>query len=104
MTDPLFKAGFDHPCRQTCSGWKQGFERGEHDMRMSRDKMYDTLSEIRLTEMKWITRHSDLERKIEAMNKTLKSCRAAMDYAYEDHVDQYYLNIKNLIDATLEMK
>lgn len=22
-------AGLDHPCKQTCSGWKQGFERGQ---------------------------------------------------------------------------
>ena len=28
MSDSLFKAGFDHPCRETCSGWKQGYERG----------------------------------------------------------------------------
>lgn len=23
----------DHPCKQTCSGWKQGFERGEESMK-----------------------------------------------------------------------
>lgn len=28
MTDELLKRGFDHPCRQTCSGWQQGFDRG----------------------------------------------------------------------------
>jgi hypothetical protein len=22
------KPQFDHPCRETCSGWKQGYERG----------------------------------------------------------------------------
>lgn len=22
---------FDHPCKQTCSGWEQGFERGFHE-------------------------------------------------------------------------
>jgi len=26
--DPFLKAGFDHPCKQTCSGWEQGRERG----------------------------------------------------------------------------
>jgi hypothetical protein len=26
--DEIMKAGFDHPCRQTCSGWEQGQERG----------------------------------------------------------------------------
>ena len=29
MNDKIMEAGFDHPCRQTCSGWKQGFERGQ---------------------------------------------------------------------------
>jgi len=23
---------FDHPCRDTCSGWKQGYERGHADL------------------------------------------------------------------------
>jgi len=22
--------GLDHPCKQTCSGWKQGYEKGFH--------------------------------------------------------------------------
>jgi len=39
---------------------------------------------------------------LSSMTKTLESCKAAMDYAYEDHADQYYLNVKNLIEATLE--
>lgn len=26
--DVLHKAGFDHPCRETCSGWQQGYDRG----------------------------------------------------------------------------
>lgn len=25
------EAGFDHPCKQTCSGWKQGYERGQYE-------------------------------------------------------------------------
>lgn len=29
MADIKFvEKGFDHPCKQTCSGWKQGHERG----------------------------------------------------------------------------
>ncbi len=31
MSDGIFKAGFDHPCKQTCSGWQQGYERGMAD-------------------------------------------------------------------------
>lgn len=26
--DEFTKAGFDHPCKQTCSGWQQGHDRG----------------------------------------------------------------------------
>lgn len=29
--DPALKAGLDHPCRETCSGWKQGRDRGLYD-------------------------------------------------------------------------
>ena len=31
----------------------------------------------------------------------LKSCRAAMDYAYEDHADRYYLNVKESVERAL---
>lgn len=37
-----------------------------------------------------------------AFEKALKSASAAMTYAYEDHVDQYYLNVKAEIDALLD--
>jgi len=33
--------------------------------------------------------------------KTLESCKSAMTYAYEDRTDQYYLNVKNLIEASV---
>lgn len=26
--DGVHKAGFDHPCKETCGGWKQGYDRG----------------------------------------------------------------------------
>lgn len=28
MNDKIMNAGFDHPCKQTCSGWMQGHQRG----------------------------------------------------------------------------
>ena len=31
--DSIMRAGFDHPCRQTCSGWRQGRERGQWETR-----------------------------------------------------------------------
>lgn len=29
LDDKIMAAGFDHPCKQACSGWQQGFERGK---------------------------------------------------------------------------
>lgn len=37
-----------------------------------------------------------------SVDKTLESCEAAMTYAYEDRNDQYYLNVKNVIQAQRE--
>jgi hypothetical protein len=31
MSKKILAAGFDHPCKQTCSGWAQGRERGLFD-------------------------------------------------------------------------
>lgn len=27
----IMDAGFDHPCKETCSGWKAGYDRAVHD-------------------------------------------------------------------------
>lgn len=44
--DRILEKGFDHPCRQTCSGWKQGFERGQFDERRRAEKLVEALREI----------------------------------------------------------
>lgn len=49
----------------------------------------------------WYHEPPSINDKLASARKTLLSCKAAMDYAYDDHNDQYYVNIKNLIDATL---
>ncbi len=57
MTDKLHDAGFDHPCRETCSGWKQGHERGyergmtqfkksQKDLVQERDELEKEQSEV----------------------------------------------------------
>lgn len=33
--------------------------------------------------------------------EALKKCKGAMNYAYEDHSDQYYLNVKEEIEKAL---
>lgn len=30
--DKILESGFDHPCRETCSGWRQGYDRGVYDL------------------------------------------------------------------------
>lgn len=44
----------------------------------------------------------NLMSRISSLESALKSCRAAMTYAHEDHGDQYYLNVLADIDAALE--
>jgi hypothetical protein len=46
MSDKILEAGFDHPCRETCSGWKQGRERGEYD------------SKVKLANLEYIVRET----------------------------------------------
>jgi RNA:NAD 2'-phosphotransferase (TPT1/KptA family) len=39
------KNEFDHPCRETCSGWQQGWERGNSDTINAFEKERDRLQE-----------------------------------------------------------
>lgn len=42
-----------------------------------------------------------IELELQSILKTLEQAKGAMVYAYEDHNDQYYLNVKNLIEAQI---
>lgn len=67
----------------------------------SENQMFLKLAER--TEFMWKAR-AERDRalaKLERATKALKSCKAAMDYAYEDRVDQYYLNMKEDIEKAL---
>jgi hypothetical protein len=35
--EKMVKAGFDHPCKETCSGWKQGYDRGAFELAIWKD-------------------------------------------------------------------
>ncbi len=50
--DEIMKAGFDHPCRQTCSGWQQGRERGVFECE-SRAKELEKALEFYGNEVNW---------------------------------------------------
>lgn len=46
--EDALRAGFDHPCRETCSGWKQGRERGEFD---AKERIAELEAELRAEKM-----------------------------------------------------
>lgn len=39
--DEIHEKGFDHPCRETCSGWRQGYERGLFEARREISQLKD---------------------------------------------------------------
>lgn len=43
----------------------------------------------------------ELETRSQKLVEALERCRGAMTYAYDDHSDQYYLNVKSDIEQTL---
>ena len=53
--DAVHTAGFDHPCRETCSGWQQGHDRGydqalalcEKENQKLRDLLRECFTELR---------------------------------------------------------
>lgn len=34
---------FDHPCKETCSGWKQGYEKGKAELNKKQDKFLESI-------------------------------------------------------------
>ena len=36
----------DHPCKQTCSGWQQGFEKGKAKAKQSEQRLVEALQGI----------------------------------------------------------
>jgi hypothetical protein len=48
--DKILEAGFDHPCKATCSGWEQGRLRGEHEsvekIKVLSEKLFELSAEI----------------------------------------------------------
>jgi len=51
MTDKcvneMSKAGFEHPCKETCSGWEQGYERGQSDERKRAANLIAAIEDLR---------------------------------------------------------
>jgi len=51
---------------------------------------------------KLCTENQLLKEKAKGLVETLKGCKAAMSYAYEDRADQYYMNVSATIDEALK--
>lgn len=43
----IMEKGFDHPCRQTCSGWQQGYNRGKLDAQKNSEGLVKALEKAR---------------------------------------------------------
>lgn len=39
--DSLLKSGLDHPCKDSCSGWGQGYERHQYDSLKKRAQLLE---------------------------------------------------------------
>lgn len=51
------------------------------------------------------TKHERVLQALEIAKKQLEGCRGAMAYAYEDHCDQYYLNVaENIIETIAQIE
>ena len=62
ITDKIMEAGFDHPCRQTCSGWKQGYERGQYEtekLKASKELNFREQTLITIKEIENFATHKD---------------------------------------------
>lgn len=46
MSRKIMKQGFDHPCRDTCSGWRQGYERGIMEREEVGVKLHSTMDAV----------------------------------------------------------
>lgn len=46
MTKLNEKRDFDHPCRQTCSGWQQGYDKGKAEVMPMMREMAETIRYI----------------------------------------------------------
>jgi hypothetical protein len=68
MSEDLKK--FDHPCRETCSGWRQGRERGRAEANACINQLTYELDKSRDSHMRRI---AELERKLDLAVGALKT-------------------------------
>ena len=79
----IMDAGFDHPCKQTCSGWKQGYERGKIEGTADDNTARTNLQAAILK----ITRLQEALVKLKHENGVLKTCLFQMQNAAMEGLD-----------------
>lgn len=52
-------SGFEHPCQQTCSGWKQGRDRGRFESKQAIERLCDALEKCEQQRNAWIDKAFD---------------------------------------------
>lgn len=76
--EKILEAGFDHPCRQTCSGWEQGRARGKYDTQPIIRALAEEIDQLKLSrkdhEDDW-KRIQDAEREVDALKTKLEKAQ-----------------------------
>ncbi len=63
---------FDHPCKQTCSGWRQGYDKGKLDLEQQRFNNKNNLS----IDQKVADKIKALQEKLDSASKLLLQANA----------------------------
>lgn len=84
--DEIAKAGFDHPCKQTCSGWTQGQIRGAANENARLAPLIALVAELIAAGDEIIRWKNDatkpmpmLGRRVDALESALNRLREALD-------------------------
>jgi len=74
VSDKIMAAGFDHPCRETCSGWAQGRERGLFEAKQDIERAYF----LRNTDS--LAHEKNYHDKIETLTAEIAKLREALEF------------------------
>lgn len=75
---------------------------GEPSFEPKHDRTLLALAERSEKMWRALAAYDSLKQQALAMREALAKTRGAMTYAYEDHPDRYYLNVRNDIEQALE--
>lgn len=94
---------FDHPCRDICSGWKQGYEKGQQDKieQIVANRYHEPNNIWCFKYYHEMLANAEANALIEEMQNALVHADAACTYAFDDYGDAYYTNVSEHIVKAL---